>query len=68
MPGGAQSPMGNRGAYKPPSIKRPAPPETPSRQPLTDVSNMQQNDGPNDAKKPRLDGAQDQQNNVPQSS
>ena len=68
MPSGAQSPMGNRGAYKPPSIKRPAPPETPSRQPLTDVSNMQQIDGPNEAKKPRLDGPQDLQNNVPQSS
>jgi len=69
MPGGMQSPMGgNRGAYKPPSIKRPAPPETPSRQPLADMSNMQQNDGPNEAKKPRLEGPQDQQNNVPQSS
>ncbi|GAB7344937.1 hypothetical protein MBLNU457_3370t1 [Dothideomycetes sp. NU457] len=69
MPGGMQSPMGgNRGAYKPPAIKRPAPPETPSRQPLADMSNMQQNDGPNEAKKPRLEGPQDQQNNVPQSS
>ena len=31
MPGGMQSPMSNRGAYKPPAMKRPAPPDTPSR-------------------------------------
>jgi len=70
MPNGMQSPMGNRGAYKPPGMKRPAPPETPSRQPLGDMSNMQQVDGPGDAKKPRTDGQPqtDQQNNAPRSS
>jgi len=70
MPGGMHSPMGNRGAYKPPAMKRPLPPQTPSRQPLGDMSNMQQVDGPGDAKKPRIDGQQptDQQNNAPRSS
>lgn len=67
MPNGGMSPMGNRGAYKPPSaIKRPAPVEAP-RPPLSDMSNMsnmQQVDGANDAKKARVDapGEQNQPN------
>ncbi|KAI1767167.1 recombination protein Rad52 [Hypoxylon sp. FL1150] len=39
-PGGAGSPLGNRGQYRPLTVKRPAPggPETGNRPPLTEVS------------------------------
>ena len=70
MPVGGMSPMGNRGAYKPPtSLKRPAPLEQPARPPLTDMSNMQQVNGGVDAKKPKVEsaGQQDQTNGAAQS-
>lgn len=62
MPAGRQSPAMNRGAYKPPSnVKRPATGMSePGRQPLGDLSNVQLNatNGPIDAKRPKLDGAE----------
>ncbi|KAF2149508.1 recombination protein Rad52, partial [Myriangium duriaei CBS 260.36] len=43
MPVAPPSPMGNRGAYKPPTaIKRPAPPESGNRTPLADTTNVAQ--------------------------
>ena len=45
-PSAASHAAQNRGAYKPPSLKRP---------PLSDVSNIQQMDGASDAKKQKLD-------------
>ncbi|KAI5201644.1 hypothetical protein E4T39_05166 [Aureobasidium subglaciale] len=61
MPGGMQqSPLANRGAYKPPAMKRPLPSETPvGRPPLADMSNVQQTDGASDSKKPKLDAEQE---------
>lgn len=64
MPGGVQSPMAGRGAYKPPtSLKRALPADTaPGRPPLADMSNMQQQtESASDPKKPRIDPAQQQQ-------
>ncbi|KAJ9619582.1 DNA repair protein rad52 [Taxawa tesnikishii (nom. ined.)] len=60
MPGGGtNSPLANRGAYKPPTaIKRPAPADTHARAPLADMSNMQHVDEANDPKKPKVDGVQ----------
>ncbi|KAK8215083.1 DNA repair protein rad52 [Zalaria obscura] len=67
MPGGGmQSPMANRGAYKPPTaVKRPAPPSevNNARAPLADMSNMQQLDGANDPKKVKVEAAPKEREN-----
>ena len=68
MPTAPQSPMTNRNAYKPPtSIKRPAPPETPNRAPLSDTTNIAQPEsGGPDFKKPKMeDGFTAQTENTP---
>lgn len=64
MPGGGMSPAGNRGAYKPPTaVKRPAPVDnnTNGRPALTDMSNMQQLDGPAETKKAKVDNGDQNQ-------
>lgn len=60
MPGGMQSPLANRSAYKPPSMKRGPPTDTiaAGRPPLADIGNVQQPDGPGDAKKVKVEAAQ----------
>ncbi|KAF2809281.1 recombination protein Rad52 [Mytilinidion resinicola] len=65
MPGAAQSPLANRGAYKPPGpavgAKRSAEPI--GRPPLSDVSNKQAEGGPGDGgdfKRPRVEGTENQ--------
>ncbi|GAB7348166.1 hypothetical protein MBLNU459_g6178t1 [Dothideomycetes sp. NU459] len=66
MPGGMQSPMANRGAYKPPTnLKRALPTDnTAGRPPLADMSNVQQQgDGASEAKKAKIEPAQPQQGN-----
>lgn len=65
MPGGMQSPMAGRGAYKPPtSLKRALPTDTaPGRPPLADMSNVQQQgESASDPKKPKIEHAQQQTN------
>lgn len=61
MPGAVQSPLANRGAYKPPGpaagIKRG--PEIVARPPLADVSNKQADSGDElNAKRIRVEGAE----------
>lgn len=60
MPGGMQSPLANRSAYKPPSMKRGPPTDAiaAGRPPLADIGNVQQPDGPGDAKKVKVEAAQ----------
>ncbi|KAF2490862.1 hypothetical protein BU16DRAFT_530457 [Lophium mytilinum] len=65
MPGAAQSPLANRGAYKPPGpavgAKRSAEPI--GRPPLSDVSNKQAESGlgdGGDVKRPRVEGTENQ--------
>ncbi|PNS14894.1 hypothetical protein CAC42_2123 [Sphaceloma murrayae] len=56
MPMAPQSPMMNRSAYKPPSVKRPAPSDAASRPPLTETTNVPaRTDAPSDSKKPKMD-------------
>lgn len=60
MPGGMQSPLANRSAYKPPT-KRPLPADASTgRPPLADMSNVQ-TDGAADPKKMKMEAAQDAQ-------
>ncbi|GAM89719.1 hypothetical protein ANO11243_077580 [Dothideomycetidae sp. 11243] len=55
MPAAPQSPMSNRGAYKPPSaVKRPAPTET-GRMPLTDTTNVAPSEPELGVKKPKIE-------------
>lgn len=62
MPMAPQSPMANRGAYKPPTaVKRPAPPETPSRAPLADTTNALPTEPGPDAKKTKVESGLDVQ-------
>ncbi|KAL2355700.1 hypothetical protein BJ546DRAFT_641870 [Cryomyces antarcticus] len=66
MPGaGVPSPLANRSAYKPPSVKRPAPADAAARPPLADVSNVVSDGAADsaggrggDAKRAKLSGAQ----------
>ncbi|TKX21384.1 DNA repair and recombination protein rhm52 [Elsinoe australis] len=55
-PAAQQSPTMNRNAYKPPSVKRPAPMDVASRPPLTETTNVPgRTDVPSDAKKVKVD-------------